>query len=155
MYGALGVEVHLDAATHVVGRRTYRYHLLGDVDADGQAFLVDMREMLLRLLRVFHRHVEAHVVETVDLHLVVYGACHDVAWRERQARVIFLHELRSVGQLEYSSISAHGLRDEEGRVRLRRVVEHGGVELHELHVFHRGLGAISHRYAVARGYFRV
>ncbi len=116
--GALGVEVHLDAAAHVVGRRADRYHLLGDVDAYGEAFLVDVREVFLCLLRILHGHVEANVVKTVDLHLVVYGASHDVAWRKGETRVIFLHELRSVGQLEYGSISAHGLRDEEGGVGL-------------------------------------
>ncbi len=111
--------------------------------------------MVLGLLRVFHRHVEANVVNAMYLHLVVYCSCHYVAWREREAWVIFLHELRSVGQLEHGSISTHGLGDEEGRVSLGWVVEHGGVKLHELHVLNRGLGAIGHRYAVASGYFRV
>ena len=147
----LAIEVHLDAAAHVVRTRCHGDVVLRDVDADAEALGVDVGEVVLRLLGVLVGHVEADVVEGVNLHLVVDGAGHDVARSQREAFVILLHELLAVGQAQDAAIAAHGLGDEVGRMGLGRVVEHGGVELHELHVLHLALGAIDHGDAVARG----
>ena len=87
----------------------------------------------------------------MNLHLIVNGARHDVTGCERQARVVFLHELLAVGQAEYASVSAHGFGDEISGMRLPGVEEGGGVELHELHVFHLSLCTIDHRDTIACG----
>ena len=34
------LQVHPDATAHIVGSRTYGNHFLGDIDADGQTFLI-------------------------------------------------------------------------------------------------------------------
>ena len=128
--------------------------LLRDVDAVREALGVDVREVVLRLLGVLVRHVEQDVVLAAHLHLVVDGAGHDVARRQRQAWVVLLHELLAVQRAQYAAVAAHGLGDEEVRM-VARVVERRGVELHELHVGHRALGAVHHRYAVARGHGRI
>ena len=106
---------------------------------------------MLRLLRVLVRHVQAHVVEPVNLHLLVDGARHDVARSQREAPVVLLHKLLTVGQAQNAAVAAHGLGDEVGGVRLAGMIEGRGVKLYELHVLHRGLGAVGHGYAVARG----
>ena len=134
-----------------MGTRHHGNVLLGDVDADGEALLVDVGEVLLGLLGVFVRDVKAHVVEAVNFHFLVDGACHDVARGERQALVILLHELLAVRQSQYAAVAAHGLGYEVGGVLFAWVVERGGVELYELHALYGSLGAVSHGYAVAGG----
>ena len=146
----LSVQVHLNAATHVVRARSHGDVVLRDVDADAQALGIDVGEMVLRLLGILMRHVQTHMVEGVNLHLVVDGTSHDVAWGQREAFVILLHELLAVGQSQDAAIAAHGLGDEVGRMGLQRVVENRGMELHKLHVLHLSLGTIDHGDAVAR-----
>ena len=149
--GRAGIQVHLDAAAEVVGAGCHGDVLPRDVDADAQAFLVDIGEMSLCFLGVFVRHIEADVVDAVDFHLLVDGACHDVARGERESLVVFLHELLAVRQAEDAAVAAHGFRDEIGRVRFAGVEEGGGVELDKFHVLHRSLGAVGHGDAVAGG----
>ena len=148
---ALSVEVNLDAAAHVVGRGHDGDVLLRDVNADGEALGVDVGEVMLGLLGVLVGDVEADVVEGVNLHLVVDGAGDDVARSERESFVVLLHEFLAVGQTQDAAVAAHGLGDEVGGVGLLRVVEHGGVELHEFHVLDFAFGAVYHSDAVAGG----
>ena len=90
------------------------------------------------------------MVNAVNLHLFVDGTCHDVTRSQRESLVVFLHETLSVGQTQDASVAAHGLGDEVGGMRLVGVMQHRGMELYELHVGHRSLGAIHHGDAVAR-----
>ena len=66
--------------------------ILGDVDAQTEAFGVYVGEMTARLVGILVGDVEVDVVVAVLLHLAVYGAGHYVAWRETQTRVVFVHE---------------------------------------------------------------
>ena len=145
------VEVDLDAAAHIVGCRTYGNVVFGDVDADAQALGIDVGEVVLGLFGILVSDVEAYVVESVLLHLLVDGTCHDVAWSQTQSLVVFLHEALAVGQAQDAAIATHGFGDEEGRMSLAWVEEGCGVELYELHVGHCSLGTIDHSLAVARG----
>ena len=88
-------------------------------------------------------------------HLVVDGSCHNVAWSKAEALIVFLHELLPVRQSENASISTHGLGDEVCRMRFLRIVEHGWMELDELHVLHFSLSPVHHGDAVAGGDVRV
>ena len=146
---ALPVEIDLYAAAHVVGAGCHGDVLPCDVDADAEALGIDVGEVVLGLLGVLVRDVEADVVQSVNLHLAVDGAGHDVARGQREPFVVLLHELLAVRQAQDAAVAAHSLGDEVGRMRLLRVEEHGGMELHELHVLHLSLGAIDHSYAVA------
>ena len=58
----LTVQVYLDTTAHIVGSRSYRDIIGGDVDTDREALLVDVREVLACFFRVFMGHVETHVV---------------------------------------------------------------------------------------------
>ena len=153
--GAFRIQVDLDAAAHIVGTGADRYVVFGDVDADAQAFLIDVREVPPGLFGILVRHVEADMIQSVNLHLVVDGPCHDVARGEGEAFVVLLHELLSVRQAQHAAVSAHRLGDEEGRMGLRRIVEDGGVELYELHVLHGSLGPVDHCDAVSCGDHRI
>ena len=134
-----------------MGAGGYGDVVFGDVDAYGEALGVYVGEVVLGLFWVFVGDIEADVVEGMHFHLVVDGACYDVAWRKAESLVVFLHELLAVGQAEDAAVAAHGLCYEVGWVGLRRIVQHGGVELHELHVFDFALGTVDHGYAVACG----
>ena len=145
------VEVHLDAAAHIVGAGCHGDILLGDVDADAEALGIDIGEVVLGLLGILVCDIEADVVQSVNLHLMVDGAGHNVAGSQGEARVILLHKLLAVRQAQDAAIATHGLGDEVGGMCLLRIVEHGGVELYELHVLHLTLGTIDHGDAVAGG----
>ena len=155
LYARTSVKVHLYAAAHVVGRRSHGYVFLCYVDAYGETLLVYVREMVLRLLRVFVRNVEANMVYSVYLHLLVDGTRNDVARRERQAFVVFLHERLARGQAQYASVAAHRLGNEICGVCLTGMIERRRVKLYELHVLHRTLGTIYHGFAVAGGNDRI
>ena len=79
-----------------MGCWSYRDVILRDVDADAEAFFIDIGEMLLRLLRVFMGHIQVNVIFTSEFHLVIDRTCYDVTRGERQTFVVFLHELLSV-----------------------------------------------------------
>ena len=69
--------------------------------------------MAARLLGIFVSDVEIYVVVAVEFHFRVDGAGHYVARSERQARVIFMHELLAFEVAEHTSVAAHGLGDEK------------------------------------------
>ena len=129
-------------------------HVFGQVDADRQALLVNIREMAHHLFGVLVRDVEVNELLARDLELVVDAAGYHVARSERSHRVVLLHELLAVLQSQQASEAPHRLGDQERRA-LAGIVERGGVELDELHVLDHALGPVHHRHAVARGYGRV
>ncbi len=120
-----------------------------DVDAVGEAGLVDVRETLAHEGGGLVRDVEVHAFLAGLFHLRVDGAGHDVARGERGERMVFVHERLALRRLEDAPLPAHGLGDEE-RARLR-VEEARRMELHELHVRNRRPRPPRHRDAVARG----
>ena len=147
----LTVEINLDTTTHIVGSRAHRDIVGGDVDADGETLLVDVREVMAGLLGILMGDVETDMIQTVDLHLLINGTCHDVTRCQRQTLIVFLHKLLTVGQFEDTAVAAHRLGDEVGGMGLFRIMEYRGMELHELHVGYRSLGTIHHGDAVASG----
>ena len=147
----LSVEIDLDAATHIMGCGPHGDVVLGDIDAYGEALLIDVGEVVACFLGILVRHVKAHMVDAMYLHFLVDGSCHNVARSQRQSLVVFLHERLSVGQTKYAPIAAHGLCNQVGRMCFSRVIQCRGMKLHELHVLHRALGTIYHCFAIARG----
>ena len=73
-----GVEIHLDTATQIVRSRHHGDIFLGDVDAQVQAVLIDVGEVMLGLLGILVRHVKIDMVLASLLHLAVDGAGHHV-----------------------------------------------------------------------------
>ena len=80
-------------------------------------------------------------------------ARHHVARREIAERVLPRHERFAVVVAQDRALSAQ--RFGEQRARHRRVMQRGGVELHELEIGNRDAGAQRHRDAVAGGQQRV
>ena len=75
----LSVQVYLDTAAEIVCRRGYRNVVFCNVDAYAEAFLIDIREVFLGFFGVFVGDIQIHMLVATLLHLVVDGACHDVA----------------------------------------------------------------------------
>ena len=92
----LPVQIDTNTAAQIMGCWSYRDIILRDVDADAEAFFIDIGEMLFRLLRVFMGHIQVNVIFTSEFHLVIDRTCYDVTRGERQTFVVFLHELLSV-----------------------------------------------------------
>ncbi len=74
---------------------------------------------------------------------------HDVTWREVGQRMLLGHERHTAFVAEDRTLAPQRLG--EKRARHRRVVQCGGVELHELEVGDRGAGADGHGDAVTGG----
>ena len=89
------------------------------------------------------------MIQTVNLHLLIDGTCHDVARSQAQSLVIFLHEALAVRQTQDATISTHSLGDEEGRMSLSWMIESCRVELYELHIGYGSLGTVNHRLTIA------
>ena len=66
-----------------MGSRTHGNIVAGDIYAHRLALHIDIGEMALRLLGILVRDIETYMVETVDLHLLVDGTCHNVSGRKR------------------------------------------------------------------------
>ena len=98
------------------------YIFFCDVDAHAKALFVDMWKMSFRFFGIFVCQVKAHIVQSVYLHFVVDGSCHDVSRCKRKAFVVFLHKLLSVWQSKHGSIATHRLGDKESRMCFRRIV---------------------------------
>ena len=121
--GRAAIKIYLDASTHIVCCRANRDVFLSDIYADRETFLVDIWEVVLCLFWVFMGDIKTYMIYTMNLHLLIYSARYDIAWREREAFVIFLHECFASRQLQYATIATHSLCDEVCRMCLRRVVE--------------------------------
>ena len=95
------------------------------------------------------------MIESMNLHLIIYCSGYYVARCQAESLVIFLHEFLAVRQSQNATITSHSLCDEVCRVSFLRVVKNSWVELHKLHVFYLSLGTINHSYAVACGNGRI
>ena len=78
----LSVQVYKDTAAKIVGCRSYRDVIFGDVDAQAEAFLVNIGKVLLCLFRVFVGDVKINMVITPIFHFVVNGTGYDIARSE-------------------------------------------------------------------------
>ena len=84
----------------------------------------------------------------MNLHLAVNGSCHDIAWSQRKTLVVFLHEFLTIGQFQYSSITAHCLCDKVSRMCFGWIIKYCRVELHKLHILDYTLCTIYHSNAI-------
>ena len=116
--------------------------------------LVNVGEVTFRLFRILMGDIEVDVIVASQFHLTVDRPGHDVARRQRETRVILLHELLASEVLQDSSVATHRLGDQEAGT-VARMIEGCRVELDEFHVLHLSLGAIDHRDTVARSDKRV
>ena len=63
--GRLAVAVYFDSSTLIVCRRTDRYHILGDIDAQFQAFSIDCREAVDEFVFVNATGIEIKMVDRI------------------------------------------------------------------------------------------
>ena len=92
MYRRLTVQIDGDAAAKVMGSRCHGNIIFGDIYAEAQALLINIGEVMACLFGVFVRYVKIYMVVAVEFHFAVYSACNNVTRRQRQSRVILLHE---------------------------------------------------------------
>lgn len=76
----------------------YWYVVLGDVDADAETLRIDVREVMLGLFWVLVSNVEANMIQTVNLHLLVDGTSHDVARGKVRRSSYFSMKLSPLGK---------------------------------------------------------
>ena len=94
------------------------------------------------------RDVEIDTLRARALHLGIDRTRHDIAWRERPARMHACRKIVAFAIAQHSAFAAHSLGDQKrGRLRMK---EAGRMKLHEFHVGDDGAGAPGHRHAVAR-----
>ena len=76
------IKVYLNTPTKVVSTRHHRNVLFSNVNTNREALLVNVREVMLRFLRIFVRNIQANMVETMNFHFLVNGTCHYIARRQ-------------------------------------------------------------------------
>ena len=98
----LSVQIYFDAAAKIVCGRGYGNVLFGDVDADAEAFLIDIREVLLGFFGIFVGNIQIDMLVAALLHLrqTVGGHCPDSTFYRHsllRTRWIIQHFIRSQG----------------------------------------------------------
>lgn len=118
-----------------------------DIDAVAEATLVDTGKSFADEFRRHGRKIEQRAGLTTRGQLLLDGARHDIARRQRTTRVHGIHETFTPGVDEHSALAAQRLGDEEPRGVLLR--EDRRMELHVFEINEPRTHAISHRHAVA------
>jgi hypothetical protein len=143
------------AAAHVVGRRHHRDRFLGHVDAESEAFFVQVGKSGLPVTKSAGRWEMSRNTLSWPLRFQfrVDGTGHHIPAGQVFLPVVALHERVAVGIDQAPPFAAHRLGDE--KILGGRMIEAGGVELDELQVGHGGTGPVAHGNAVAGGDVRV
>ena len=147
--GGAAVEVDQDAPATVVEGRDDGNRRAGDVDAVLETGLVDVGETLPRVYREV-REVQENIGVVVLEHLFVDGTGDDIPGGQVLERGVVLHEGSPSLGLQYGSLSADSLGDEEVVLHVGGV-EGGGVKLGVLHVEDLGPSPVGHGVAVSTG----
>lgn len=145
---AFALDIDSDAAALIMGGRTDRYHIAGDVDTQFETFGIDGGEAIDESVLTDGAGVEEEMFGARYFHLVVDSACYYVARGERETRVVLVHKLLALDIFEDSASAAHSLGDEESRF-LGGVIERGRMELDELHILKHSARAVYHSDTVA------
>ena len=124
-----------------------------DVDAKLGARGCDTRKTLRDELGVEMTQVKIHVCVPRLLHLADDRLRNNVARRQFAALVVVVHEAVAVSVDQVSSFAAEGFGDQTAAAA--GDVQHGGMELHELHVPHLGTGPVGDCVTVRCGNRRV
>ena len=141
------IKVGMHSPARVVGRGHHRDGFARDIDAVAEATLVDARKSFADEFRRHGRKIEQRAGLTTRGQLLLDGARHDIARRQRTTRVHGVHETFTPGVDEHSALAAQRLGDEEPRGVLLR--EDRRMELHVFEIDEARTHAISHRHAVA------
>ena len=111
--------------------------------------------MMLGFFRILMRHIKAHMIDSMNFHLVINRTCYNVTRGERKTRIIFLHKLLAVGQTQDASVSTHSFGNEVCRMRLFGIKQTRRMELNKLHIFYYTFSTIDHRYTITSSYLGV
>ena len=144
----LSVKIYLDTATQIMRCRSYRYIVFSDIDAQAETFLIYIREVLFSFFRIFMCYIKVYMVFAAMFHFAIDGTCYDIAWSERQTRIVLLHELLACQVTQYTSVTTHRLSNKETRT-IARMEECCRMELNELHILYYTFGTIYHCDTVA------
>ena len=150
MYRRLAIHIHLDASTLVVCRWPDGNHVLSDIDTQLQTLGIYRGESIYQFVLSNSSRIQIQVVHTCNLHLVVYGAGHNIAGSQRQTLIVLVHKLIPLEILQYCTCAAHGLSDEKSGL-FGGIVQRCGVELHEFQVAQHAPRPMHHCHPVAGG----
>ena len=78
----MSVQIDRDTATEIVCCGCHGDVIFGNINAETEAFLIDIGEVLFCLFRVFVGDVEINMVITPIFHFVVDGTGYDIARSE-------------------------------------------------------------------------
>ena len=62
------------------------------VKVGNKTFGIDIWEVMFGRFWIFMSNIQANVIETVNLHLLINGTSYDIAWSQTQSLIIFFHE---------------------------------------------------------------
>ncbi len=136
-----------------MGAGPHRNPVARDVEAELGARAGDARKAGPHRGRIEVRQIEIHVRVPRPFHLRHDRPADDVARGQLAARVVVGHEAMAVPIDQHGPFAAHGLGDQAAAAA--GDVQHGGMELHELHVAQLGPRPIGDRQPVAGGHLGI
>ena len=108
--------------------------VFGHINAEFEAFGVDVRKTFFKICPPFFADVEKHAIVPGPFHLGIDRARDDIARSETAARIVFFHELASALVDQHGAFAADGFGNEKtfglGMEKAR------GMKLDELHVLY-------------------
>src|SRR5690606_18844264 len=87
--------------------------VLRDINANAQAFLVNIGKMIQEFLEGNMPAIEPHVLSTRSLHFTIDGAGNNIAGSKVLSGIIFFHKSLPVLIPQNSTFSAHSFSDQE------------------------------------------
>src|SRR4051794_6302793 len=111
-----------------------------DIEPETSANLVDARETPPHERFIEMAQVEVDIRMLCALHAADDGLSHNIARRQFGTPIDFQHEAIQVLVAQERPFAAHGFADEESAGA--RDIEHGRMELHELHVTQHRAGPV-------------
>ncbi len=139
------VEIRFDAAHHVVRGRADRQQIAREIESGFQACCGNHRKPPVHVVCV--KMAKAEKDRTADPPGLEHDAARDdVARREIGGGMVAEHERLPLAIHEPRALAAKGLREKEPRCV--RHIEHGRMELHELHVGDARACAVRERDAI-------
>jgi hypothetical protein len=145
--------VSAHSATYVVGSWHHRYWLLGNVDAKGKTFLINIGKTLPKEISISMGYVQINAVVPTLLDLSINGSSHYISTGQILERVVFGHEGLPTFIDETTPFSPHRFGDEE--VLSVRVIKAGRVKLNKFHICNFCPCPVSHGHTVTGGHIRV
>src|SRR5690554_1943868 len=147
------VKISEHTAHHVVGCRSHRYRVFGNIEPEIPAGFIDIGKTVFNPGRGDGRKVQVYTFGAAFLQFMMDSPGDNISGRQFRLGMIIRHKSRSFFAKENSSFPADTVRDGEPGSRGER--EDSPMKLHEFQVRQAGARPVSYSHTVAGSYRRI